>query len=105
MEKKAKELKAMMKKHRPKAEDLDPRKWIKEETLAGFADFISNRHSDREVDTSFDNSVMSKKNDVVAMKALSRGLNANARDLRRVKVDQRDKVGGVSLPASDKLSH
>ncbi|XP_056275775.1 ankyrin repeat and death domain-containing protein 1B [Pseudoliparis swirei] len=127
MEKRAMDLKAMMKKHRPKTEDLDPRKWIKEETIMGFADFISNRQSDRVEDTSFDDSVMllsgekqfmeaAKRNDVVAMKALARGLNANARDLdnrtalhyavagknkeavhlllqRRVKVDQKDKHG------------
>ncbi|XP_034397037.1 ankyrin repeat and death domain-containing protein 1B isoform X2 [Cyclopterus lumpus] len=127
MEKRASDLRAMIKKHRPKTEDLDPRKWMREETIRGFADFILNKHSETEVDTSFDNQVMlldaekqfmeaAKRNDVVAMKTLAKGVNANAKNVdnrtalhyavagnnteavklllqRRVKVDQMDKEG------------
>lgn len=48
----------MIKKHRPKTENLDPRKWMKQETMRGFADFILNKDSDKETDNSFDNKEM-----------------------------------------------
>ncbi|XP_029017328.1 ankyrin repeat and death domain-containing protein 1A [Betta splendens] len=127
MEKKASTLKAAIKKHRPKKENLDPRKWMRQETVKGFADFLLDRNSDKDTDDSFDNKEMlldaekqfmdaAKRNDVVAMKSLCKGLNANAKNVhnrtalhfavagkhkeavqfllqRRVKVDQMDKYG------------
>ncbi|KAM6944981.1 uncharacterized protein ankdd1b [Lycodopsis pacificus] len=127
MERRALAVRAMIKKHQPKTETLDPRKWMREETVRGFADFILNKHSETETDNSFDNKEMlldtekqfmeaAKTNDVVTMKTLARGLNANAKNVdnrtalhyavagnnkeavllllqRRVKVDQQDKYG------------
>ncbi|XP_068455425.1 ankyrin repeat and death domain-containing protein 1B-like [Clinocottus analis] len=127
MEKRALAMREMIKKHQPKTEHLDPRKWIKEETLRAFADFVLNKHTEKDMDNTFDNKEMlldaekqfmeaAKRNDVVTMKSLVRGLNANARNVdnrtalhyavagknkeavqlllqRRVKVDQRDKHG------------
>lgn len=58
MEKKALALRKMVKKHCPKKEDLDPRKWVSLETRMGFADFIFNQHTNRDVDNSFDNKQM-----------------------------------------------
>lgn len=58
MSRRAVALKAMVRKHRPKREDLDPRKWMKGETVRGFADFILHQHSDRDTDDSFDNREM-----------------------------------------------
>ncbi|XP_031704708.1 ankyrin repeat and death domain-containing protein 1A [Anarrhichthys ocellatus] len=127
MERRALDVKTMIKKHQPKTENLDPRKWMREETVRGFTDFILNKHSETETDNSFDNKEMlldaekqfmeaAKTNDVVTMKTLARGLNANAKNVddrtalhyavagknkeavqlllqRRVKVDQPDKYG------------
>jgi len=58
MEKRALALRVMIKKHYPKKENLDPRTWITEDTVKGFADFITNKHSDKETDNSFDNKEM-----------------------------------------------
>lgn len=58
MERKGLALRAMIKKHRPKKEDLDPRKWMRPETIGGFADFILKKHSDKDSDNSFDNKEM-----------------------------------------------
>lgn len=54
MEKKALALKRMIEKHSPKKENLDPRKWIRPETVRGFSDFALNKHSNKETDNSFD---------------------------------------------------
>ncbi|XP_040899234.1 ankyrin repeat and death domain-containing protein 1B isoform X2 [Toxotes jaculatrix] len=92
MERRALALRAMIQKHCPKKENLDPRKWMREETVRGFADFIMNKHSDKETDSSFDNKEMlldtekqfmeaAKRNDVETMKTLGKGLNANARNV------------------------
>ncbi|KAK2837365.1 hypothetical protein Q5P01_014577 [Channa striata] len=117
----------MVKKRCPKKENMDPRKWMRQETVKGFADFILDRNSEKETDNSFDNKEMlldaekqfmeaAKRNDVETMKTLSKGLNANAKNVnhrtalhyavagknkeavqfllqRRVKVDQKDKYG------------
>jgi len=58
MDRRALTLKAKIQKHRLKTENLDPRKWMRQETVDGFADFILNKHSDRETDNSFDNQEM-----------------------------------------------
>lgn len=82
----------MMRRHRPKREDLNPRKWMKHENMKGFTDFITNQHSDTDTDNSFDNKEMlleaeklfidaAKRNDVETMKTLGRGLNANAKNV------------------------
>ncbi|XP_018525235.1 ankyrin repeat and death domain-containing protein 1B [Lates calcarifer] len=92
MERRAVALRAMIKKHHPKKENLDPRTWMREETLRGFADFIRNKHSDKDTDTSFDTKEMlldaekqfmeaAKRNDVETMKTLGKGLNANAKNV------------------------
>ncbi|KAM9360086.1 uncharacterized protein ankdd1b [Symphorus nematophorus] len=92
MERRALALKAMVKKHRPKKEDLDPRKWMRKETVRGFTDFILNKHSDIDTDNSFDNKEMlldvekefmeaAKRNDVETMRTLGKGLNANAKNV------------------------
>ncbi|XP_022611946.1 ankyrin repeat and death domain-containing protein 1B [Seriola dumerili] len=92
MERRALALREMIKKHCPKKENLDPRKWVTEETVRGFADFITNKHSDKETDNSFDNKEMlldaekqfmeaAKRNDVETMKTLVKGLNANAKNV------------------------
>ncbi|KAI9521573.1 hypothetical protein NQZ68_003727 [Dissostichus eleginoides] len=92
MDRRALTLKAKIQKHRLKTENLDPRKWMRQETVDAFADFILNKHSDRETDNSFDNQEMlldaekqfmeaAKRNDVETMKTLARGLNANARNV------------------------
>ncbi|XP_023269221.1 ankyrin repeat and death domain-containing protein 1B-like isoform X2 [Seriola lalandi dorsalis] len=92
MERRALALREMIKKHCPTKENLDPRKWVTEETVRGFADFITNKHSDKETDNSFDNKEMlldaekqfmeaAKRNDVETMKTLGKGLNANAKNV------------------------
>ncbi|XP_070760393.1 ankyrin repeat and death domain-containing protein 1B [Enoplosus armatus] len=92
MERKAVALREMIKRHRPKKEDLDPRKWMRQETVKGFADFILNKHSDNNTDNSYDNKEMllevekqfmeaAKSNDVETMKTLGKGLNANAKNV------------------------
>ncbi|XP_076588052.1 uncharacterized protein ankdd1b [Chaetodon auriga] len=92
MERKAVAMRAMLKKHCPTKEDLDPRKWMRQETVRGFADFIMNKHSDKDTDNSFDNNEMlldtekqfmeaAKRNDVETMKILGKRLNANARNV------------------------
>lgn len=58
MERRSLALRAMIKKHRPKTENLDPRKWMREETVRGFTDFILNKHSDTDTDKSFDSNDM-----------------------------------------------
>ncbi|XP_030274330.1 ankyrin repeat and death domain-containing protein 1B isoform X1 [Sparus aurata] len=91
MERRALALKAMVKKRIPKKENLDPRKWVRQETMRGFADFVLNKDSD-DTDNSFDNKEMlldtekqfleaAKRNDVETMKMLGRGLNANAKNV------------------------
>ncbi|XP_068994985.1 ankyrin repeat and death domain-containing protein 1B isoform X1 [Embiotoca jacksoni] len=88
MEKGALALRSTVKK-RPKKENLDPPKWMRRETVSGFADFILNKSSDNDMDNSFDNKEMlleaekrfmeaAKRNDVETMKNLGKGLNANA---------------------------
>lgn len=47
-------LKRMIEKHSPKKENLDPRKWIRPETVRGFSDFALKKHSNKETDNSFD---------------------------------------------------
>ncbi|XP_033946255.1 ankyrin repeat and death domain-containing protein 1B [Pseudochaenichthys georgianus] len=92
MERRALTLKAKIQKHHLKTENLDPRKWMTQETVDAFSDFILNKHSDRETDNSFDNQEMlldaekqfmeaAKRNDVETMKTLARGLNANVRNV------------------------
>ncbi|XP_032372062.1 ankyrin repeat and death domain-containing protein 1B isoform X2 [Etheostoma spectabile] len=92
MERRALALRTVIKKHRPKTENLDPRKWMRQETVRGFADFIMNKDSNKETDNSFDNKEMlldvekqfmeaAKSNDVETMKTLGRGLNANAKNV------------------------
>ncbi|XP_008279675.1 ankyrin repeat and death domain-containing protein 1B [Stegastes partitus] len=92
MERRALAFKAMIKKHRPKKDNLDPRTWTRQETVRGFADFAGNKHSDKDTDNSFDNKEMlldtekqfmdaAKRNDVETMKNLGKGLNANARNV------------------------
>ncbi|KAM8761185.1 ankyrin repeat and death domain-containing protein 1A [Acanthopagrus schlegelii] len=91
MERRALASKAMVKKRGPKKETLDPRKWVRKETMRGFADFVLNRDSD-DKDNSFDSKEMllytekqfmeaAKRNDVEAMKVLGKGLNANAKNV------------------------
>ncbi|XP_073323352.1 uncharacterized protein ankdd1b [Pagrus major] len=91
MERRALALRAMVKKHCPKKENLDPRKWMRQETVRGFADFVLNKNSE-DTDNSFDNKEMlldtekqfmeaAKRNDVETMKMLGRGLNANAKNV------------------------
>ncbi|XP_049435757.1 ankyrin repeat and death domain-containing protein 1A [Epinephelus fuscoguttatus] len=92
MERRALALREMIRKHRPKRENLDPRKWMRMETVSGFAEFILNKNSDKDTDDSFDNKEMvlnaekefmeaAKRNDVEAMRSLARGLNANAKNV------------------------
>ena len=57
MERRALALKAMVKKRFPKKENLDPRKWVRQETVRGFADFVLNKDSE-DTDNSFDNKEM-----------------------------------------------
>lgn len=58
MERKSLALRALIKNHSPNKEDLDPRKWMRGETVQGFADFVLNKDSDKETDNSFDNKEM-----------------------------------------------
>lgn len=58
MEKRTLAFRAKIKERCPKKEDLDPRKWLGQETGRGFADFILNKHSDKDTDKSFDNKEM-----------------------------------------------
>lgn len=51
-------LRAKIKKHCPKKETLDPRHWMRQETLRGFADFVMNKNSEEETDNTFDNKEM-----------------------------------------------
>nr|XP_046242911.1 ankyrin repeat and death domain-containing protein 1B [Scatophagus argus] len=92
MERSALALKAMVKRHRPKKEHLDPRNWMRPETVRGFADFVTNKNSDKDTDNSFDNKEMlleaekqfmeaAKINDVETMKTLGKGLNPNAKNV------------------------
>ncbi|XP_037536997.1 ankyrin repeat and death domain-containing protein 1B [Nematolebias whitei] len=75
-----------------KKENLDPQKWMQKETVRGFADFILNKYSEQEADSSYDTKEMlletekqfmeaAKKNDVETMKYLGKSLNINARNL------------------------
>ena len=58
MERKALAFRAMMKKHGPKKENLDPRNWLKLDSVRGFADFVLNKHVDKDADGSFDHKEM-----------------------------------------------
>lgn len=71
MEKKALTLQAMIKKHYPKKENLDPRKWITQETVKGFADFVLDKNSDKETDNSFDNKEMCEYTRTISLKYCS----------------------------------
>lgn len=93
MEKKALALKRIIEKHSPKKENLDPRKWIRPETVRGFSDFALNKHSNKETDNSFDDVEMlleaekefieaAKRNDVETMTDLGKGLNANVKNVQ-----------------------
>ncbi|XP_071755903.2 ankyrin repeat and death domain-containing protein 1A [Centroberyx gerrardi] len=93
MESGAVTLRERMKKHAPKKENLDPRTWVRPETVRGFTDFILHKHSDKETDNSFDNKEMlletekqyieaAKRNDVETMKTLGKGVNANAKNVQ-----------------------
>ncbi|XP_061527756.1 LOW QUALITY PROTEIN: ankyrin repeat and death domain-containing protein 1A [Phycodurus eques] len=90
--KKALVLKEMIKKHCPKRENLDPRKWMKREPKKAFADLALNKHPADKMDNSFDDKEMllqtekqfieaAKSNDVAAMRTLGKGLNANAKNV------------------------
>lgn len=57
MERRALALKEMVEKRCPKKETLDPRKWVRQETMKGFVDFVLNRDSD-DTDSSFDSKEM-----------------------------------------------
>ncbi|XP_062240628.1 ankyrin repeat and death domain-containing protein 1B [Platichthys flesus] len=92
MEGKASALRAVIKKHCPTKENLDPRTWMREEDVRAFSDFILNKNTDKDMDRSFDNKEMlldserefmkaAKRNDVQTMKNLGRGLNANAKNV------------------------
>ncbi|KAK5871361.1 hypothetical protein PBY51_004246 [Eleginops maclovinus] len=92
MERRALTLKAKIQKHSPKTENLDPRKWMRKETVDAFGDFILKKHSEKETDNSFDNREMlldaekqfmdaAKRNDVETMKTLAKGLNTNTRNV------------------------
>lgn len=92
MESRALAFRAMVKKHCPAKEDLDPRKWMRQESVRGFADFILNKNSDKDTDNSFDNKEMlldtekkfmeaAKRNDVETMKTLGKRLNPNAKNV------------------------
>lgn len=50
-------LRMMMKEHCPK-ENMDPQKWMQKETIRGFTDFILNKHTEQEADSSYDNKEM-----------------------------------------------
>ncbi|KAM9811195.1 uncharacterized protein ankdd1b [Neosynchiropus ocellatus] len=120
MERKVLALKATMEKHRLKKENLALK-------VKGLTDFVLHKQKETEKESSFDNQEMllpaekqfmeaAKNNDVETMKALGRGLNANAKNVhnrtalhyaaagdnkeavelllqRRVKVDQKDTYG------------
>ncbi|XP_019956603.1 ankyrin repeat and death domain-containing protein 1B [Paralichthys olivaceus] len=92
MERRALALRAVIKKYSPTKEKLDPRKWMREENVRAFSDFIRNKNSDIDTDRSFDNKEMlldaekefieaAKRNDVQTMKNLGRGLNVNAKNV------------------------
>ncbi|XP_030592732.1 ankyrin repeat and death domain-containing protein 1A [Archocentrus centrarchus] len=92
MERKTLALKRMIEKHSPKKENLDPRKWIRPETVRGFGDFVANKRTSKETDNSFDDVEMlleaekqfieaAKRNDVETMTDLGRGLNANVKNV------------------------
>ncbi|XP_072244169.1 ankyrin repeat and death domain-containing protein 1A [Leuresthes tenuis] len=92
MERRALALKTMIKERGPKKDNLDPRRWVRPETIRGFSDFVLNKHSDKDTDDSFDSKEMllktekqfmeaAEKNDVRTMKNIGKGLNANARNV------------------------
>ncbi|KAM3611907.1 uncharacterized protein V6R79_025675 [Siganus canaliculatus] len=92
MERRTQALRAMVNKYSPKKENLDPRKWMSQEALRGFADFVLNKNMSEDTDKSFDNKEMllesekqfieaAKKNDVETMKTIGRGLNPNAKNV------------------------
>lgn len=51
-------LRERIRNHRPRKEDLDPRKWMKHERVKAFTDIITSQHSDQDTDNSFDNKEM-----------------------------------------------
>lgn len=51
-------LREMIRNHRPRREDLDPRKWVNRERLKGFTGRITSQPSDKDTDDSFDNKEM-----------------------------------------------
>ncbi|XP_055017977.1 ankyrin repeat and death domain-containing protein 1B isoform X2 [Boleophthalmus pectinirostris] len=74
---------------------LDSQKWVGQDSVKAFTDFVLNKNSDKEPDQSFDNKEMllltekqfidaAKRNDIETMKVAGKGLNANAKN-----VDQR----------------
>ncbi|CAN9513308.1 unnamed protein product [Ophioblennius macclurei] len=92
MQKRTLALREKVKSHSPPMENLDPRKWIKQETVDWFAEFLFNRTMSTEVDKSFDNKEelleaekqfmeAAKRNDVQTMKTVGRGMNANAKNV------------------------
>ncbi|XP_068615407.1 ankyrin repeat and death domain-containing protein 1B-like [Brachionichthys hirsutus] len=92
MERRTLALKEMVKQRFPKKEELDPRKWVNQEAVREFTDFVLNKNSDLDTDRSFDNKEMvlkaekqfmeaAKRNDVETMKSIGKGLNANARNV------------------------
>lgn len=93
MERRTTALREMVRKHCPKKENLDPRKWMRQESVRGFTDVILNKRSDQETDDGFDNKEMlleaekqfmeaAKRNDVEAMTSLGKGLNTNASNVQ-----------------------
>lgn len=68
MQKGALALKTMIKKHCPKKENLDPRKWMSQGTVKGFADFVLDKNSDKDVDNSFDNKEMCEYSRTTSLK-------------------------------------
>lgn len=57
MDKRVLALRSTMKRNLTK-ENLDPRKWMRQEVVGGFADFTHNKDSDKETDNSFDDKEM-----------------------------------------------
>ncbi|XP_072288676.1 ankyrin repeat and death domain-containing protein 1A [Eucyclogobius newberryi] len=71
---------------------LDPREWVRQDSVKAFTDFVLNKNLDMEQDQSFDDKEMlllaekqfieaAKRNDIETMKVVGKGLNANAKNV------------------------